>query len=157
MIWLSVSVVRSSLFFSNMIRINKTLAHFHHSFPHDVYKLSYPSMFLVCHRFDIGNKQNVIRNSVYIHIYALTFDEYWLFKQTKQKKLTKITNRNLMFGLLLLLLLSSSCSSFYWQLLICLYQQLKPWANLWQIVLVRLIVCRVIHHYQVMLHRFDWS
>jgi len=69
MIWLSVSVVRSSLFFSNMIRINKTLAHFHHSFPHDVYKLSYPSMFLVCHRFSTSaiNKMLLEIQSTYIY------------------------------------------------------------------------------------------
>jgi hypothetical protein len=59
MIWLFVSVVRSSLFSSNTIRINKTLAHSHHSFPHDVYNYILADVSRLS-SFDIGNKQNVI-------------------------------------------------------------------------------------------------
>lgn len=52
MIWLSISVVRPSVFFSNTIRINKTLARSHHSFPHDVwnYLSRYFSFAVVRHR-----------------------------------------------------------------------------------------------------------
>jgi hypothetical protein len=71
------------------------------------------------------------------------------FEEKKRKG--KITNRYRMFWIIIIFRLTIAI----WILIRCPYQQLKHWANLWMIVLEQPIVFLAIHHYQVMLHRFE--